>query len=98
MKLNEFTGDFIQDKENHKRWCGLNDRTEYMKEYRLSNPEKFKEWGDENKEKLKDSKKKWRENLSDEKTLEIKNRERELYHLKNRKLLKNTITKNEKNL
>jgi hypothetical protein len=75
-------------KENHKRWCELNDRTEYMKEYRLINPEKFKECKEENKEKLKDSKKKWRENLSDEKKLEIKNRERELYHLKNRKEVK----------
>jgi len=71
-------------KENHKKWCEENDRTEYRKKYWSDNSDKLKakqkEFRENNKELVAERKRKYWESLSPEKKEELKTRKRELYH------------------
>jgi hypothetical protein len=71
-------------KENHRKWCEENDRTEYRKKYWEENADvlkaKQKEFRENNKELVAERKRKYWENLSPEKKEELKLRKRKMYH------------------
>jgi hypothetical protein len=71
-------------KDNYKRWSKENDRSEYSKEYRNKNGDILrynqKEFRENNKELFAHRRKEYWNNLSEERKIEIRERQKELYH------------------
>jgi hypothetical protein len=71
-------------KENYKKWCNKNDRSDYRKKYWSDNSDRLKanqkEYRENNKNLISESKRMYYQNLSDDKKIELRNKNRELYH------------------